>query len=176
VPARAHRCRPLAPPEDPEDGSVPAETLALRRLQADTFLDLSRLQREMERRVAAAFRECGLTKITPQQASALMILFQAREPLTARRLADSMGLTEVTVGRFVKALETASWVRREPDPTDSRALLIRPTRKAYRALPRFIAVSNEMLDAAFAGFSPADMRRVAKTTERLRRNLDDGAP
>lgn len=82
-----------------------------------------------------------------------------------------MGLSQVTVGRFVKALESAGWVRREPDPADQRALLIRPTPKAYQHLPRFIAVSNTMLDAAFAGFSPGDVVRVARTTERLRTNL-----
>ena len=82
-----------------------------------------------------------------------------------------MGLSEVTVGRFVKALEASGWVRRDPDPSDSRALLVRPTPKARAALPRFIAVSNAMLDDAFAGFSPEDVARIARTTERLRHNI-----
>ena len=140
-------------------------------MQAGAFLALSRIQRELEAKFADLFVEHRLTEITPAQANALMVLFQAREPLKARELAGRLGLTEVTVGRFVKALESAGWVRREPDPQDSRARLVRPTRKAYRALPRFIAVSNEMLDTAFEGFSAAEIRRVADTVERLRRNL-----
>ncbi|MEX1367674.1 MAG: hypothetical protein AB1Z98_31385 [Nannocystaceae bacterium] len=43
---------------------------------------------------------------------------------------------------------------------------------ARRQLPRFIAVSNAMLDEAFAGFSEAAVRRVASTTRRLRENLE----
>ena len=50
-------------------------------------------------------------------------------------------------------------------------MLVRPTRKAYRALPRFIAVSNALLDEAFAGFTPAEVGHIAAATERLRRNI-----
>jgi DNA-binding MarR family transcriptional regulator len=146
-------------------------SLQLRRAQAEAYLDLTRIHRELERTVAELFDREGLRDVTPQQGSALMVLFQQRVPMTARGLAQHMGLSEVTVGRFVKALESAGWIRREPDPADQRALLIRPTSKAYRFLPRFIAVSNAMLDAAFAGFSPDEVARVARTTERLRTNL-----
>jgi DNA-binding MarR family transcriptional regulator len=145
--------------------------LALRRDQADAFLNFSRVLRQVERRVAQLLAEHGLADVTPAQANVLMVLFQAREPLTARRLAEAMAVSQVTVGRFVHALERAGWVERRPDPTDSRALLVRPTRRAFAALPRFIAVSNTLLDEAFAGFDPAAVRRIARTVERLRDNL-----
>jgi len=150
-------------------------SLALRRLQADAYLDLTRIQREIERRAAALLDEQSLRDVTPAQAGALMVLFGAKEPLRARDLATRLGLSEVTVGRFVHALTDAGWVRRDPDPDDSRAMRLAPTPKAYRALPRFIEVSNALLDEAFAGFSPDEVERVAKTTERLRRNIV-GAP
>jgi DNA-binding MarR family transcriptional regulator len=147
------------------------EVIALRRLQAGAYLALSRIQRELEAKVTALFADHGLVEVTPAQANALMVLFQEKRPLTARHLAQLMGLTEVTVGRFVKALVASGFVRRDPDPSDSRAWLLRPTPKAYRMLPRFIAVSNAMLDAAFEGFTDAEIRRIARTTERIRRNV-----
>ena len=140
-------------------------------MQTEAFLTFSRVHRLIEQRVAGLFVEAGLTDVTPQQGNALMVLFQEKRPLTARALAEHMGLSEVTVGRFVKALERAGWVVREPDPDDGRALLIRPTRKAYRALPRFIQVSNALLDRAFAGFSEAQVKRVIATGNRLQENL-----
>lgn len=163
------------PPCDLRPDLVPpaadAESLALRRLEAQAYLNLLRIQRELERKVAELFVDEGLQDVTPPQANVLMVLFQERRPLRARTLARSMGLAEVTVGRFVKALEAQGWVDRAPDPEDSRAMLVRPTRKAYRALPRFIAVSNALLDLAFAGFTPTDIRRIAKTSSRLLDNL-----
>lgn len=149
----------------------PRAALAQRRRQAQAYLDLTRIHRVIERRSAELLAEQDLRDVTPAQAGALMVLFQARAPLRARALAAELGLSEVTVGRFVHALHDAGWVRRDPDPDDSRAMLLAPTPKAYRALPRFIAVSNALLDEAFAGFSAAEVDRVAKTTERLRRNI-----
>jgi DNA-binding MarR family transcriptional regulator len=145
--------------------------LEMRRRQAEAYLDLTRIHREIEARAAELLHEHDLRDVTPAQAGALMILFQERKPLRARELAARLGLSEVTVGRFVHALHGTGWVHREPDPDDSRAILIAPTPKAYRALPRFIAVSNALLDQAFEGFTPAEIERVAQTTERLRRNI-----
>jgi DNA-binding MarR family transcriptional regulator len=99
------------------------------------------------------------------------VLFQAKRPLRARELANLLALSEVTVGRFVHALHEAGWVRRDPDPADSRAVLVAPTPKAYRALPRFIAVSNALLDEAFDGFTAGEIADIAGTTERLRKNI-----
>lgn len=145
--------------------------IARRRVQAEAYLNLSRIQREIERRTQDLLAEQDLREVTPAQAGALMVLFQAKRPLRARELAGLLVLSEVTVGRFVHALHEAGWVRRDPDPADSRAVLVAPTPKAYRALPRFIAVSNALLDEAFAGFSADEVATVARTTERLRRNI-----
>lgn len=111
--------------------------------------------------------------MTPAQANALMILFQEKDPMTARDLATEMSLSEVTVGRFVRALEKSGWVVRVPHPTDSRAILISPSRKAYRAFQRFLRVSNATLDETFEGFSRKQMQDLVRMTERLRANLQD---
>lgn len=158
-------------------GDSPKRALiARRRVQAEAYLNLSRIQREIERRAQDLLAEQDLRDVTPAQAGALMVLFQAKKPMRARELAGLLALSEVTVGRFVHALHEAGWVRRDPDPVDSRAVLVAPTPKAYRALPRFIAVSNALLDEAFAGFGDAEIATCASTTERLRRNIVGDGP
>lgn len=154
-----------------EDASGKRTAIARRRVQAEAYLNLSRIQREIERHAQDLLAAQDLREVTPAQAGALMILFQAKKPLRARELANLLALSEVTVGRFVHALHEAGWVRRDPDPADSRAVLVAPTPKAYRALPRFIAVSNALLDEAFEGFSAAEIAVIAATTERLRKNI-----
>ena len=149
------------------------KTLDLRRVQAQAYLTFVAIGRTLEKRVAALFETHGLHDVTPAQANALMILFAAKQPLQARALADRMELSQVTVGRFLKALEQQGWVAREPDPSDARAMLVRPTPKAYRTLPTFIAVSNTMLDQAFEGFSRAEIRRIATVAGRVRENLTE---
>lgn len=145
--------------------------LAARRVQADLFLGLARIQAVIEHRAAALLRELGLTDITPAQANVLMCVFQAREPVTARTLHRELGLAEPTVSRFVRALLKAGWVQRAQDPADRRAHLISPTQKAREALPRFIQVANTLLDEAFGDLPdeavPALASHVATMTARL---------
>lgn len=145
--------------------------LAHRRLQTEVALDLSRVQRETERRIETLLADEKLRDITPAQANALMILFQEKEPMTARALAGQMNLSEVTVGRFVRALELAGWVTRESDPGDTRAILVRPSRKAYRSLSRFVAVSNALLDQVFSGMTKKEVEALARLLEQVRQNV-----
>lgn len=161
----------VAAATDAAEVDVDPQTLDLRRVQAEAYLTFVAIGRALEKRVAAQFEAHELTDVTPAQANALMILFAAKQPLQARALAARMELSQVTVGRFLKALEQQGWIAREPDPRDARAMLIRPTDKAYRSLPIFIEVSNAMLDQAFAGFSRPEIRRIATVAGRVRSNL-----
>jgi DNA-binding MarR family transcriptional regulator len=145
--------------------------IAHRRKQADTALELSRINREMERRIQQLLEHEKLMDVTPAQANALMILFQEKAPMTARQLARQMNLSEVTVGRFMRALERAGWVKREADPRDTRAILVEPSVKAYRAFPRFLNVSNALLDVAFAGFTKQEVEALGRLVERVRVNV-----
>jgi DNA-binding MarR family transcriptional regulator len=146
--------------------------LQYRREQAEAFLGFARILRQVERRVAALLAEHDLADVTPAQANVLMVLFQERRPLTAKQLADLMAISQPTVGRFIHALHRGGWVDRQPDPADSRAVLVKPTRRAFAALPRFIRVSNTVLDQAFAGFSPQRVHRIARTTRQIQDNLE----
>jgi DNA-binding MarR family transcriptional regulator len=148
--------------------------LQLRRQQADAFLGFSRILRQVERRVTQLLALHDLSDVTPAQANVLMVLFQERQPLTARQLAERMAISQPTVGRFIHALHRGGWVDRQTDHADSRAVLVRPTRRAFAALPRFIQVSNTMLDEAFAGFSPQRVGRIARTTRLIQDNLGEG--
>ncbi len=147
--------------------------LSHRRAQSVRFLAFARVQRLVDAKVTALLAAEGLKDVTSQQANVLMVLFQAKRALSARAIADAMAVSEVTVGRFVKALAAAGWADRQRDPDDGRAFAIRPTKKAYRNLPRFIAVSNRLLDEAFAGFSAREIQRVGATTERILANLQE---
>ncbi len=150
--------------------------LARRRRQTAAFLDLARIIRSMDRIVDGGFAQNGLTDITPSQANALMVLFEAREPMTASRLADVLSLSEVTVGRFLRSLQNNGWIARERDPRDSRAMLVSPTAKARTHLPRFIQVTNALMDQAFEGLETSHLDTLLEGINHVRENLDLPSP
>lgn len=152
--------------------TTPVKDLSLRRIQTGILLDLQRIRQSIEARVEQMLREQGL-EVTPAQANVLMALIEAREPRTARQLARDLRVSDVTMGRFVRALHEGGWIDRRRDPSDSRAILVRPTPRAREALPRFIAVSNALADGSFAGFSREEVERFGQMMESVRGNLED---
>jgi DNA-binding MarR family transcriptional regulator len=147
------------------------KNLEFRRLQAESVLALGRIRRRSEQRILEMLKAEGLHDITPAQANAMMVLFQAKSPRTASQVAGDLGVSEVTVARFVKSLEQGAWVERTPNPEDGRAWLLRPTQKAYTALPHFVRVSNAVLDETFDGFSKQEISVLLSIIERVRANL-----
>lgn len=145
--------------------------IAQRKAQSDTFLLLARIAALAERRALRLFESVGLTDITPTQSRVLMILFHARGPMTASEISAALGLTEVTVGRFIRALIGAGWLTRERDPADRRAWLLRPTDKARAQLPQLIAVSNTLLDEVFGVVEPAEFALLADVLGRIQGSL-----
>ncbi len=149
----------------------PAVDLGLRRAQSRAMLDLGRIHAVIQQRAAALFVEVGLDDITPAQSNVLMLLFEARRPMAAREIHRAMGVAEPTVCRFVKALEQNGWIERRRDPRDARVRLLEPSDKAREALPRFIRVSNALLDRLFDGFAREEIERMVGNAHRMTANL-----
>ena len=119
----------------------------------------------------ARFEAEQLSDITPQQAKVLLLLFQEKRAVTGQEIAEKLAISPVTVSRFLRALESNEWVERERDPRDGRASLIRPTEKAYTALPRFIEISNDLMDEVFGHLNEASLQQFASTVASVQEQL-----
>jgi DNA-binding MarR family transcriptional regulator len=61
------------------------------------------------------------------------------EPIGAKRLAELMGMTSGAVTRLVDRLEQSGYVRRSPDPTDRRRVVLRVVGERVAEIERFYA-------------------------------------
>jgi len=134
-------------------------------------MNSARVLRGMERRVQTLFEEEGIENLTPAQGNVLMVLFHQRKATRAKKLAQALSVSEVTMGRFVHALEASGWIERKRDPDDARAWLVTPTPQAYRTLTPLIKVSNRMMDEAFKDFHPDEIELFHAQTRRVVENL-----
>lgn len=98
--------------------------------------------RWLENRVIAALAEAGYGDIT----SAQMKILQRVGPNGTRLtdLAEQAQVTKQTAGFLVDQLEKAGWVRREQDPTDKRARLVRISPRGMKAIPVATAAVAEV--------------------------------
>jgi len=163
----------LAPiaPADYQRGMAPKVELELRKLQWDYYLLTHRLLRTMEQRLLSRFRELGHADMSIARLQVLTLVFQHNEPVTAQQVADSLGLSAVTVGRFVRALEEGGWVRRKASPSDGRALLLEPTRKAQAHLAEFLQISDELFDEAYDGIDGPELSSWVGHLQRIVQGL-----
>ena len=134
-------------------------------------MEFARLVATQHRRAAAALTQRSL-QVTPAQARALMVLFQAKAPLTAQQLSHRLGCSEATMARVVHRLREGGWLKRKRHPKDRRMWMLTPTDQARHHLPDFAAVSNELFDEVFTHLDAADLEDLLITLRKLRLKLE----
>jgi DNA-binding MarR family transcriptional regulator len=87
----------------------------------------------------------GFPEIRPAYGSILVPLFE-EDGLRIGELARRARLAKQTMTTMVRLLERDGLVRREPDPDDGRAFLVRLTPRAHGALPVVEATLRELDD------------------------------
>lgn len=97
------------------------------------------------------------------------------EGLTQTTLAQRLEASAMTMSDVLDRLETAGYVRREPDPSDSRAKLVWITDKARELVGEMRHVADEVYDKALAGISTADREALVRALGQLTENLDTAA-
>jgi DNA-binding MarR family transcriptional regulator len=97
-------------------------------------------------------------------------------PLSPSDLARRAGLHPATMTGILDRLERAGWVTRDRDPSDRRAVLIRPLRDRNAELLRHYAGMNRSMDELCAGYSDDELELLAgflrRTTEAGRSATD----
>src|SRR5688572_13677696 len=86
-------------------------------------------------------------------------------------LAERACLTKATVVHAVDELERLGYVTREPDPTDRRAKLVKPTARALEAEQAAREVISDLRDAWAGLIGEEEMRALEAGLRRLRAAL-----
>ena len=132
----------------------------------DLAVLLNRISRTLLRRFAS---RTGDGSLSSAQWLALIVLYR-HGPMRQARLAELVWVEPISVSRTLDRMQRAGLIRRDPDPSDRRAHLVRVTDRAIQMLDVFDAATS-ILDEAFEGFDADDRRRLAGLLTRLGDNL-----
>jgi DNA-binding MarR family transcriptional regulator len=86
-------------------------------------------------------------------------------------LAERMNIEPMTLVNFLDRLESRGWIRREPDPSDRRAKIVRTTAAADSVVARVDRLAATLRARACLGLSDADVAAVRRGLEAMRHNL-----
>jgi DNA-binding MarR family transcriptional regulator len=130
---------------------------------------LHRLTRRMRRSQAERLAPLGLT---PAQERALRVISRSDEPPRMTELADHLGIVPRSLTTVVDALEEAGLVRREIDPRNRRAILLRLTDGGTAVRDDLREARRRAAEDLFAPLTPADRGLLGDLLARL----DGGDP
>ena len=124
------------------------------------------LTRRLRQAQAEGLAPLGLT---PAQARALRLIVrdEGEEPLRMTELADRLRIVPRSVTTVVDALEEAGLVRREIDPRNRRAILLRLTERGQAARDDLRGARRRAAEELFGQLSPGDRKTLAALLTQL---------
>jgi DNA-binding MarR family transcriptional regulator len=125
---------------------------------------LHRLTRRLRRSQAERLAPLGLT---PAQERALRVISRSDEPLRMTELADRLGIVPRSLTTVVDALEEAGLVRREIDPRNRRAILLRLTDQGTAVRDELREARRRAAEDLFAPMPDDDRELLASLLTRL---------
>ena len=141
--------------------------------------EAARLAAEVERlflllvRRRGELRDAGDPSLSGTQRLALAVTVD-ESPLRLGALADRMGTTDATASRTVDSLAGLGLLRREPDPSDRRGILVVATDEAVELLADRRARLVETVGHGLAGMSVEDQARLVSLLDELNGVLERG--
>lgn len=125
---------------------------------------LQRLTKRLRRAQAERLAPLGLT---PAQERALRFVTRGDEPPRMTELADRLGIVPRSLTTVVDALEEAGLVRREIDPRNRRAILLRLTDRGAGVRDELREARRRAAEDLFAPLPPGDRETLADLLTRL---------
>ncbi len=117
---------------------------------------------------------CGFSDVTPAFASLLLLVDASGARATT--LAQQAGITKQAVSQLVRELEARDYVEQVPDPTDTRAKIVRLTEKGVTLKAACAGAKHELQAIAIAKLGQSrvahlrrDLIELTSALEELRR-------
>ena len=134
---------------------------------------ISRIKQVGGRLFDRMLAEADVDAFNGAQGRILYVLWQG-DGLTISQISAQTSLANTTLTSMLDRMEQSGLIRREPSPTDRRALLIRLTDKARALQQDYERISQRMNELYYLGFTEAEIRQFEGYLTRILDNLQGG--
>jgi DNA-binding MarR family transcriptional regulator len=105
---------------------------------------------------------CGFKDMTPAFSTLMPLLDPAGAGTRAQELARRSGVTKQAMSQLIRELQSRGYVEQVGDPTDTRAKLVRLTKRGMALRATCQTVRGEITDAARRALGPVRLRRLQR--------------
>ncbi len=134
---------------------------------------ISRIGQHIARRQEDVFGRFGLNRGEVGVLSALRVAGPPHR-LSPTSLFKGLMLSSAGMTSRIDRLERRGLVRRIPDPTDRRGVLVELTERGRKILEEAVAANTENEAAVLAGLSPKQIADLGKLLRKVLANLEPG--
>lgn len=115
--------------------------------------------------------ERGIEEFNGAQGRILYVLFQ-EDGVPIKTVSEKCGLAITSLTTMLERMEKSGLILRRQDAADKRKTLLFLTDKAKDLEKDYIAVSEEMGDIYYQGFTEEEVKAAEGYLDRIRRNLE----
>ena len=115
--------------------------------------------------------ERGIEAFNGAQGRILYVLFQ-EDGVPIKTISDKCGLAITSLTTMLERMEKSGLIQRRQDSVDKRKTLLFLTDKARDLEQDYIAVSEEMGDIYYQGFTEEEVKAAEGYLDRIRLNLE----
>ncbi len=149
-----------------------AEVGAMPRTQCGYLI--SKIHQSSDRVCAKLLKEGGVEEINPAQGRILFALWK-KDDIPITELAKETLLHKSTLTKMLDNMEKSGHVKRVQSADDRRVTFIRLTERDRRLKEKYGAVSEELEEIYYAGFTEGERSQLNELLNRVLDNLVGGA-
>jgi MarR family transcriptional regulator, transcriptional regulator for hemolysin len=103
----------------------------------------------------------------------VLYVLWALQPVSARDVAEGVGMSRQTISNTLRALEVKGMITRTRDAHDARLMTIRLTAAGQASIEKSLAEQFELDSAVFAELTPEERGQLTSLLDRVRRRIQD---
>ncbi len=119
--------------------------------------------------------ERGIEEFNGAQGRILYVLFQ-EDGVPIKTVSEKCGLAITSLTTMLERMEKGGLILRKQDPADKRKTLLFLTDKSRDLEQDYIALSEEMGDIYYKGFTADEVKAAEEYLDRIRLNLEGWQP
>lgn len=119
-----------------------------------------------KRAICARMSKVSGTAITPSQWAMLQVLYYNKK-MSIKDLATALSVTGSAVTQTVNELESKGCLKRSPDPSDRRSIIVSPTSKCIKMMSKMEKEINESCSELFSKLTDSELKTFAKLYRKI---------
>ncbi len=136
---------------------------------------ISKIKQLGDRIFEKILAERGIEAFNGAQGRILYVLFQ-QDGVPIKTVSEKCGLAITSLTTMLERMEKSGLILRKQDDADKRKTLLYLTDKARELEQDYIALSEEMGDIYYQGFTKKEVQEAEEYLDRIRLNLERWQP